>query len=170
SMKRATWLFGLLICASLTGCVERRFVIGAVSATDGTPVTAQVLRNNQIAGFAPVDDSFVYYGKHRFTLIADGYQTLHVIQPVRAPWWEIPPLAFITENLIPFKILAIRRFSYPMQPLQTVPPGEVLQRGTVLREQGQTLGEPRLVVPPPPVPAPAVPGGTPAPPSMPPAR
>src|SRR5215468_11279384 len=171
-MKRASWLFAVLTCASLTGCVERRFIIEATSAVDGTPVSAQVLRNGQSVGFAPVDDSFVYYGKYEFTLIKDGYQTLHVLQPVRPPWWEIPPIDFISENLIPFKLRDIRRFSYPMQPLQTVPPGDVLQRGTILRQQGQSIGEPRPVVVPPaaaPAATPAAPAGTPAPATMPPA-
>src|SRR5262249_20183429 len=113
SMKRAGWLFGVLTCASLVGRVERRVVIEAGAARAGTRVSAQVLRNGQIVGFSPVDDSFVYYGKYRFTLIKDGYQPLHVEQPVRPPWWEIPPLDFISENIIPFKLRDIRRFSYP---------------------------------------------------------
>ena len=162
-MKRVSWLFGVLTCASLTGCVERRFVIEATSAAEGTPLSAQVLRNGQSVGFTPVDDSFVYYGKYRFTLIKDGYQTLEVLQPVPPPWWEIPPLDFISENLVPFKLRDIRRFSYPMQPLQTVPAGDVLQRGSILRQQGQGIGEPRPVV------VPAATPAVPVPTTMPPA-
>jgi len=162
-MKRMSWLFGVLVCASLTGCVERRFVI------ESLPPGAQVLRNGQSVGFTPVDDSFVYYGKYHFTLIAPGYETLHVEQPVHAPWWEIPPLDFISENVIPFTIRDIRRFRYEMQPLRAVPPADVLQRGETLRGQSQGLGE----VPPAPVPvpatgaAPAVPPATIAPPGTP---
>src|SRR5262249_46494932 len=96
-------------------------------------------------------------------------QTLHVLQPVRPPWWEIPPLDFVAENVIPFKIRDIRRFSYPMQPLQTVPSGDVLQRGSILRQQGQALGEPRPIVVAPASTTPAVPAATPAPATMPPA-
>jgi len=157
-MKRMTWLFGVLACASLSGCVERRFVI------ESLPPGAQVLRNGQSIGFTPADDSFVYYGKYDFTLIAAGYETLHVVQPVRAPWWEIPPLDFITENLIPFKIRDIRRFRYEMQPLQAVAPADVLQRGEGLRGQSQGLGDPRPVPVPPATAAPAVPPVTISPP------
>src|SRR5262249_58004588 len=72
-MKRMIGRLGVLLSAALlTGCVERRFVIESV------PPTAQVLRNGQPIGFTPVDSEFIYYGKYNFTLIKDGYETLHV--------------------------------------------------------------------------------------------
>jgi hypothetical protein len=149
------WLFVALASAlltGLTGCVERRFVI------DSVPSGAQVLRNNQPIGFTPADDSFIYHGKYQFTLIKDGYETLHVVQHVRTPWWQIPPLDFITENVIPFKFREVRRYTYVMKPLKATRTGEVLQRATGLREQGRLLpGTPRQA----PVP-PGTPAGTPA--------
>jgi len=162
-MKRVCWLVGVLTCALGTGCVERRFVIEAVAAGDPGPerrdLGAQVVRNGQLIGFTPVDDSFVYYGKYHFTLIKDGYETLSVVQAVHPPWWEIPPLDFITENLLPFKFRDVRRLTYAMQPLRTVPPSEVLERAKQLRIQGQAIGE-QAPVPVAPA-APAAPAGPP---------
>src|SRR5215831_2381501 len=160
------WLVGALTGALLSGngCVERRFVIESV------PSGAQVLRNDQPIGFTPADDSFIYHGKYHFTLVKDGYETLHVVQHVRTPWWQIPPLDFITENLLPFHFREIRRYRYTMQPLKAVRTDEVLQRAQQLRGQGQQLGEPRPVpAAPAPAPAPAPAGGQPAV-VMPPAR
>jgi PEGA domain len=153
-MKRTCWLLGLLACSLLTGCVERRFVIESV------PPGAQVLRNGKPVGFTPCDDSFVYYGKYHFSLIKDGYETAQVIQAVPTPWWQIPPLDFITENVLPWKFRDIRRFNYQMQPLRAVNSNEVLQRATQMRVQGKQIGErpPTAAQTGPPIPgAPAVP-------------
>ena len=152
-MKRASWLFGVLTCASLTGCVERRFVIEAVSAADGTPVSAQVLRNGQSVGFAPVDDSFVYYGKYHLQLIKDGYETLNVDQEIPAPWYEYPPLDFVNEVLNPFQLRDVREFNYQMQKIEQPSKEDVLRRGQELRQRGQVL----VGQQPPPPPAPAAP-------------
>jgi hypothetical protein len=144
-------------CAGLVaGCVERRYVITS------EPPGAIVLRNGQNIGAAPADDHFVYYGHYHFTLIHDGYETLQVDQDIPAPWYEYPGLDFISENLIPWKIRDVRRFCYGLKPLQQPNIDQLLNRGTGLRERGQSL-----VPPAPPVPAPA-PAPPPAPGFMPP--
>jgi hypothetical protein len=149
-MKRKITQLALLSClALLSGCVERRFIIESV------PSGAQVLRNGHPIGFTPVDDSFVYYGSYDFTLIKDGYETLQVRQKIRPPWYEIPPLDFIAENLLPCKFHDIRRLRYQMQPLQAVHSEDVLHRGQELREQGRTMGVQPYV--PRPAPQPAAP-------------
>ncbi len=145
-MKRAGWLVGVVLGVAATGCVERRFVIESV------PPGAQVFRNGQPIGFTPVDDAFVYYGKYQFTLVKDGCETLHVVQDVPAPWYQIPPIDFISENLVPFKIRDRRPFVYQLQPRRAVSSGEVLQRAQDLRGQGQLIGEPRPAPPPAPTP------------------
>src|SRR5262245_36824828 len=123
-MRRKSWLIGALCAlAMLSGCVERRFVVQSM------PPGALVLRDGKPLGSTPVDDSFVYYGKYRFTLIKDGYETQDVIQDVPAPWYEIPPLDFVVENLIPFKFRDVRRFTYELQPERKMRSDEVWQRG-----------------------------------------
>jgi hypothetical protein len=78
-----------------------------------------VLRNGRPLA-RPADDTFVYYGKYRFTLVKDGYETLHVDQEVRPPWWQYPPIDFVVENLIPYTFRDIRRFNYSMQPAEVL--------------------------------------------------
>jgi hypothetical protein len=163
-MKRWICQLALLGAALLSGCVERRFVIESV------PSGAQVLRNGQPIGFTPVDDAFVYYGKYDFTLIKDGFETLHATEKISAPWYEIPPFDFISENLVPWKIHDVRRLRYQMNPLQATRFEDVLQRGQQLREQGRLIGDRPYVprpVQPPPAAVPAV--GSPTP-SIPPQR
>jgi PEGA domain len=144
----------LLSALLLTGCVDRRFVI------ESTPPGAQVLRNGQLVGFTPADDHFVYNGVYEFTLIKDGYETLHVKEKIRPPWYEIPGLDFFTENIVPYRFRDVRRLHFQMQPLRQVPPDEVLQHATPLREQARQIGDPGPLPPEPvPVRAPVVGGG-----------
>src|SRR5262245_23206033 len=105
-MRRAGLMAVVAGVLALAGCVERRFVINS------DPPGALVLHNNQPIGSSPGDDHFVFYGYHDFTIIKDGYETLHVHQRVPAPWWEYPPLDFVVENLIPWHFQDVRRYNY----------------------------------------------------------
>ncbi len=123
------------------GCVERKYVI----TTD--PPGAVVLENSRPLGTAtPADGSFVYDGTYRFTLLKEGFQTLHVDQEIPTPWYQVFPLDFVSENLVPWTIQDVRRFHYQLQPLQTPNSQDVGERARQLRERG------RAVVPPPPSP------------------
>jgi hypothetical protein len=136
AMMRMIGCLGVLLSATLlTGCVERRFVIESV------PPGAQVLHNGREIGHTVVDEPFVYYGMHDFTLIKDGYETLHIKEKVHPPWYEYPGLDFIFENLIPFPFRDIRRLQYQMQPLHPVPPEVVLPRAIQLQQQGRQIGD-----------------------------
>jgi hypothetical protein len=130
-------LVAALALSCLAGCVERRMVI----ITD--PPHAVVFdEKNQPIGASPVDRSFTYYGKYRFRLVKDGYETQVVEEKVRAPWYEWFPLDFISENLVPWNLRDVRYFRYQLHPLQVVPPDAVLQEASELRARGQTIGTP----------------------------
>jgi hypothetical protein len=145
-MRRIAWLMGLIVAAgSLSGCVDRRYVI----TTD--PPSAVVFRNyNQSLGPTPADDHFIYYGKYHFTIVADGFQTLQVDQEIPTPWYEYFPIDFFAE-LLPYRIEDVRRFHYKLEPLQPPDLKQLLDQGQALRNQGKSLG-----TPPPPSPATAM--------------
>lgn len=154
-MKRNACL-AVLLAASLTaGCVERRFVINS------EPSGALVYHNGTYLGTTPVDGYIVYYGKQQFRLIKESYQTLDVVQKYDPPWYELPGIDFVSENIWPFKVRDVRPFVYTMQPIQAVRPDDVRQRAEELRARGQTIGVPNsprpIVAPPPPPPPPVVP-------------
>ncbi|MSQ96668.1 MAG: hypothetical protein EXR98_19240 [Gemmataceae bacterium] len=132
-----------MLCVT-TGCVERRMII------DPRPVGAIVYdEKDQPIGAGPVDKVFTYYGEYRFRIAKDGYETLVYTQRVRAPWYELPGLDFIAENLIPWTIRDVHRFYPVLQPAQVVPPEDVLRQGQLLREFGRTIGVPIPVLNPP---------------------
>lgn len=154
-MKRIVWLTTLLTLGSTAGCVERRFTVFS------TPPGALVYLNGRYLGPAPADGYLTYYGKQEFTLIKEGYQTLKVVERYPPPWYELPGIDFFAENIWPFKLRDVRRFSYDMVPLQSIPPDDVRARAEALRARGQTIGvpaPPRPIGPAAPVPPP--PDGT----------
>ncbi len=131
--RRAICLAAL---ALLTGCVERRFVI------ESDPPGALVLLNGQPLGTTPVDGHFTYYGNYTFTLIKDGYQTQQVNRSFRAPWYEVPPLDFVTENLYPGKVEDVRRFCVTLEPSVQVHPPQLLSDADQLRIRGRAIQSP----------------------------
>src|SRR5258707_9893880 len=116
-----------LAAAFLVGCVDRRYVI----TTD--PPGAVVYRNDQYLGAAPVDDHFIYYGKYHFTIVKEGYETLQVDQEIKAPWYEIPGIDFITETIVPYNIIDRREFQYKLEPRKLPDQNQFLQQAAALR-------------------------------------
>ena len=117
------------------------------------PPGALVLVNDQPQGWAPVDGNFVYYGKYKFTLIKDGYETQTITEDMCLPWYEYWPLDFFFENFYPFKLEDKHRFSYEMSPPKLPDEMELKRRAEELRERGRAIRPPET--PPAPLPAPA---------------
>jgi PEGA domain len=147
-MKQFTWfLLGPLVAGASAGCVERHFIV----ETD-QPGAVVLVNGQQLGGQTPVDGTFDYYGKYRFTLIKDGFQTQQVLQDIAPPWFEYPGIDFFSENLWPFLIRDTRRFYYQMSPLQTPNIDDTSARALQLRNRAKTIGptEPIPAAPTPP--------------------
>lgn len=142
SPRRGRLAGAALALACLAGCVERRMVI----ITD-PPHAVVVDERNQPIGASPVDRTFTYYGRYRFRLVKDGYETLVIEENVRPPWYEYFPLDFISENLLPFHLRDVRYFRYTLKPAQVVSPDAVLQEAEQLRVRGRTTGAPLPAAP-----------------------
>ena len=126
----------LSIVMLIPGCVRRRLMIRS------TPPGAMVYVDNQPIGTTPCATDFVYYGTREIRVVKPGYETLTVNQPIPAPWYEIPPLDFVSENLLPHKIQDYRTVSYNLVPQVIVPTEQLLSRAEQLRQstlQGAVL-------------------------------
>lgn len=119
----------LAICAvvALAGCVQRRMTIRS------NPPGALVYVDDYQLGTTPVSHDFVYYGTRKIRLVKDGYETLTVRQPFPVPWYEIFPLDFVTENLIPWEVRDERVVDLAMQPAASTPPELVVSRAEQVR-------------------------------------
>lgn len=147
-------LLSLLTSASQTGCVQRRMTVrtnppGALLYVDDYPI-----------GITPISTNFIYYGTRKIRLVKDGYETLTVLQPIPTPWYEIPPLDFVTENLVPGKIRDERVLDFQLKPQMVVPSEQLLQRAEGLRQASHQTGPAPFTATPPafsPAPGPTVP-------------
>jgi len=137
SMGRfTTILAGALMTATLTGCVERRFII------ESNPPGAVVYQNGQQIGVTPVELPFVYYGKYDFELVKDGYQTQRFETDVHAPWFQWLGIDFFSENVWPHHIQDNRHLRYDLEPIQQPRTEDLLKNAGQLRERAQGLAVP----------------------------
>jgi hypothetical protein len=153
---------GLLLAAATLagGCVEREMTIRS------DPPGAEVYVDDNEIGATPISTPFIYYGQRNIRLVKDGYETKSVIQTVNPPWYQIPPLDFVTENLLPGKLRDQRTYDYHLDPQAVVPQdqllgrAEELRRGTAAAASASALGVPEVRVNPPAGP-PLLPGAAP---------
>jgi hypothetical protein len=129
-----------LACAAASllpvGCVQRRLLIRS------DPPGAIVYVDNERVGTTPCAVNYVYYGTRKIRLVKDGFETLEIKQPLPTPWYQIPPLDFASDVLVPHEIRDVRGVTYRLQPQFLVPPEELLARAESLRretQQGTTL-------------------------------
>jgi hypothetical protein len=115
-----------------TGCVRRRLTIRT------TPPGAQVFVDNQEIGTTPCSASYVYYGTRSITVMKDGYRTEKILQNIPPPWYEIPPLDFISENFIWRELRDERIVDVQLVPEEIVPQQKLLQRAQNLRDSARS--------------------------------
>ena len=155
SVQRPTssrWCLALLAALMLlpSGCVRRRLNVFS------NPPGALVYVDNQQIGTTPCSVDFTYYGTRKIQIVKDNYETLTVKQTFNPPWYQYPPIDFITENFWPWEIRDERVVDFQMIPMQIVPTERLLENGQQLRD---SAGQGAIT----PFATPGVPLGTPAP-------
>ena len=110
------------------GCVRRRLNVRT------NPPGALVYVDNQQIGTTPCSVDFTYYGTREIRLIKPGFETLTVNQPIPTPWYEFPPLDFVSENLVATKIRDNRTVTYDLAPQVIVPTQQLVDRANQLRQ------------------------------------
>lgn len=122
-----TILLCALVCLLSTGCVRRRMTLRT------NPPGAQVFIDDQEIGQTPCSTNFVYYGTRKITVIKDGYRTETLYQKFSPPWYQIPPLDFITENLTVQEIRDERIVDVTLVPQEIVTEAKLRERAEGLR-------------------------------------
>ena len=119
----------VLMCQ--VGCVHRRLTIrsqppGALVYVDGVEV-----------GRTPVSTPFIYYGTRTVRLELDGYESAQENHRLRAPWYQVPPLDFVSDNLISRDLHDERVLHFELVPMRVVPTDQLIQRAGELRKNAQ---------------------------------
>lgn len=127
SRPLAVSLMLVLACLCASGCVRRRMTIHS------NPPGALVFVDDYEIGTTPISTNFIYYGHRKIRLVKDGYETKTVLQSVPPPWYQIFPIDFVAENLVPGEIRDHRTLTYNLAPQSVVPTEAVLGRAEQLR-------------------------------------
>lgn len=125
----ATLLAGSVVGSS--GCVERRMTIRS------DPPNALVLLDGQEIGHTPISTSFTYYGERQIKLIKDGFEPKTINQTISVPWYEMFPIDFVSEALVPLRLRDERNYVYTLEPALMVPTDQLLQRADTVRTMGR---------------------------------
>ena len=116
----------------LTGCVSRRLTVRS------NPPGALVEIDGDAVGFTPVSVDFDYYATREIRLSKAGYETLTVLQPIKPPWYQVPPLGFISDNfLIGQHVTDRHEVSYTLQRQRIQPGSDLLDRAQQVRSLGR---------------------------------
>lgn len=119
----------LVVFYCLVGCVRRRLTIRT------NPPGAMVYVDRQPIGQTPVSDNFTYYGTRHIEIVKDGYRTETFLRTFNPPWYQIPPLDFVTENLWPWEKRDERIVDVQMVPEPVVPQEALIASAENLRLQ-----------------------------------
>lgn len=119
------WVLGVVCTA---GCVQRRITIRS------NPPGALVYIGKHEIGKTPCSVGFLWYGEREIKLVKDGFETLTVNQWIGPPWYQIPPLDFVSENVYPYKLRDERAFDYQLIPQRVTAVEQLKQRAENLRQ------------------------------------
>jgi hypothetical protein len=131
-MRRVVLLPAVLLGGlAMTGCVDRFLAIhsdppGAVVYVDGEKV-----------GTTPCEISYTWYGTRLVVLELRGYTLVRQEVILSPPWWQIIPIDFITDVVIPFTMRDRMSVSYTLEPAAVSPEerDDVLERADELRKK-----------------------------------
>jgi hypothetical protein len=124
-------LLALALAISLSGCVRRRLFVRS------DPPGAAIYIDDQHVGYTPTYVNYTYYGSRKVQLIKDGYETVTVYQRLDPPWYEYPPIDFVSENLVPTEIRDERILDFTLPPSKVYEREQVLPGAEALRAQVQ---------------------------------
>lgn len=128
----------LLLPLVLAGCVER------VLAIRSDPPGAEVTLDGKEVGATPIDIGFEWYGGREIILRKPGYRSVHVVEEIAAPWYQVFPFDFVTDVLLPFKIRDERVLEYRLErEAAPVPPEELRERANELKKKLEESFPPR---------------------------
>lgn len=132
-------VLSLFIGSTLCGCVLRSLTI------DSEPPGARVYLDDEPIGETPVTTTFTYYGTRKITLEkldAEGrllFERKIVYEKIKPPFYQILPLEFFAEVILPIKLKDEHYFAYQLDPLLQLPKTEhleqIINNAEVLRER-----------------------------------
>jgi hypothetical protein len=122
-------LIAVLLVVLCIGCVERKLTIKS------DPPGGKVWLDGEEVGETPVSVPFTYYGTRQVVVEKDLYRTVKVVVPIGAPAYQIFPLDFFTELILPFKFVDQRVVQVGLERITPATKEEILQRAAELKKE-----------------------------------
>ena len=85
------------------------------------------------AGFTPTAVDFTYYATREVRLVKPGFETKTQMVRMAPPWYQVPPLDFLSDNFSPGNVSDRREIQFRLEPQVVVPQSELLDRANSLR-------------------------------------
>jgi hypothetical protein len=129
-VRRAALLAGLVLAPLvLGGCVER------ILAVRSEPAGAAVYVDGEPAGVTPLEFRYLWYGTRELLVELPGHRLVRELVTLNPPWWQILPLDFVTDVLVPFTLTDRVDLHYRLDPapVSREEVQEVLRRAEELR-------------------------------------
>ncbi len=126
-----------LVLAS-AGCVERTIEVRS------DPSGARVYLDRAFRGRTPLSIPFHHYGSRHVAVELEGYRPQAEARALWPPWYEIFPLDFLSECLLPFTLYDRRMFAFRLKKkgepfaLEGRERRDLIERGNALREAHAT--------------------------------
>lgn len=130
-MRRIFLLGAALAALSQAGCVERLLAI------QSDPPGAAAYLDGEKVGTTPCEVPYTWYGTRLLVLELRGFNLVRQEVVLNPPWWQILPIDFITDVLIPMTIRDRLSVSYRLDPAPATPEevDAVLERADELRKR-----------------------------------
>lgn len=130
-MRRIFLLGAALAALSQAGCVERLLAI------QSDPPGAAAYLDGEKVGTTPCEVPYTWYGTRLLVLELRGFNLVRQEVVLNPPWWQIVPIDFVTDVLIPMTIRDRLSVSYTLDPAPASPEevDTVLQRADELRKR-----------------------------------
>jgi len=119
------------LVADANAVVRRRVTIRS------NPPGAVVYIDDQEIGVTPVSTTFTFYGTRKIQLIKDQFEIVTVKRTFNPPWYQLPVLDFIYENLVFQEVRDERVLDFKLVPQKNRKNSDLIQRGLQLRQRAQ---------------------------------
>jgi len=102
-------LTGILLAAAIlvAGCVTREIEIITVPPGATVEYDGRILQQR-----TPCRFPFVWYGTHEIVVYKEGYHRERLLAEVKTPGYEVFPIDFFSENLIPAHFYDLHTFPF----------------------------------------------------------
>lgn len=94
----------------LVGCVERKLLVRS------DPPGARIFLDGEPQGVTPASIPFTFYGTREVVLRAPGRKTARVVVPLAPPWYQVMPIDFFAEVLLPVTVVDERLVEAKLEP------------------------------------------------------